>query len=196
MTTPIATLLADAVQAHTSALQRLLQDQRTMFTLETAANAIFTALCDGKQLFLCGNGGSAADAQHIAAELVGRFLKNRKPLNAQALSTDTSVLTALGNDFGYEQIFARQVEAKAKTGDVVLGITTSGSSQNVVLALQAAKAAGATAICLMGNREKAPAEAAADIAIKVPSSETPVIQELHMLVYHVLCDYIEREIGE
>jgi D-sedoheptulose 7-phosphate isomerase len=146
---------------------------------------------DGKILF-CGNGGSAADAQHLAAELVGRFQVNRRALPAIALTTDTSILTALANDFAFDTVFARQVEALARPGDVLIGISTSGNSPNVLKALDAAKGLGATAAGLAG-RDGGAMVGRADPLLVVPSDVTARIQEMHILLGHMLCDVIERE---
>jgi D-sedoheptulose 7-phosphate isomerase len=140
----------------------------------------------GGHLFLCGNGGSASDAQHIAAELVGRFLKERKPLAATALSCNTSTLTAVGNDYGYDMVFSRQIEGLAKKDDILFAISTSGNSKNVVLAVMSAKSMGIT-----GGKGGKLAELC-DICIKVPSDHTPRIQEMHIAVGHMICEIIDE----
>lgn len=145
----------------------------------------------GGHLFFCGNGGSAADAQHIAAELVGRFLKERKPLAATALSCNTSTMTAVGNDYGYDVIFSRQIEGLAKKGDVLFAISTSGNSKNVVLAVMAAKSMGVKTIGLTGSKGGKLAELC-DVCIKVPSDHTPRIQEMHIAVGHMVCEIIDE----
>ena len=156
-----------------------------------AAAAIVATLGRGGTLLVFGNGGSAADAQHVAAELVGRFERPRRALAAVALTADTSVLTAIGNDDGFERVFARQVEALGRPGDVALGITTSGASPNVVSALETAKARGLQTIALTG-RDGGRAGAVADIHVNVPARSTPRAQEVHRTLLHVICDIVER----
>lgn len=151
-----------------------------------------SALSYGNTIFFMGNGGSAADSQHLAAELVGRFQLDRRGLAAVALTTDTSILTAVGNDFGFEQVFARQVEALAGIGDVVVGLSTSGNSSNVVKALEAAKQAGAFVVGMTGVQGGRLAEIC-EICIRVPSEVTARIQESHILVGHIICQLIEDE---
>ncbi len=145
----------------------------------------------GGALLVCGNGGSAADAQHIAGELVGRFLKEREPLKCIALSTDTSVLTAIGNDYGYEEVFARQVAAHGRAGDVLLAISTSGNSPNVLKAVERAKRLKMKVIALSGKGGGDLARAA-DICITVPSGMSPRIQEVHGTIGHILCGLVEK----
>ena len=142
-------------------------------------------------LFLCGNGGSAADAQHIATEFISRFYKDRPGLNAEALSVNTSTLTAIGNDYSFERIFARQLEAKAKPGDMVIGISTSGTSRNVIEALQYAKEHNIITVLLMGGYENPEYGDIADYIIKVPAIITPRIQEAHIFIGHVIAEYVE-----
>ena len=154
--------------------------------IATAAEAIAEAFKAGRKLLLFGNGGSAADAQHIAAEFMNRFLIERPPLPAIALTTDTSVLTSIANDYAFDEIFSKQVKALGKKGDVALGITTSGSSGNVLKALRAAKKLGMTTIALTGEGGKA--ASLSDIALQIPSRSTPRIQEAHIAVGHILCD--------
>jgi len=159
--------------------------------LQRIAEQMSRALLDGRKILWCGNGGSAADAQHLAAELVGRFLQERRALPSLALSTNTSVLTAIGNDYGYEHVFARQVEALCNRGDVVVGISTSGSSRNVCLALEVGRKIGAFTIAMTGSRDGSMAEIAHE-TLRIPSTETPRIQEGQILCGHMLCDYVER----
>ena len=156
-----------------------------------AAAAIAGAVNAGGKVLLFGNGGSAADAQHAAAELVGRFERDRRAIAAIALTADTSVLTSVGNVYGYERVFARQVEALGARGDVAFGISTSGASSNVVAALAAASARGLTAVALTGRDGGAVGRAAA-IHINVPSGSTARVQEVHRTLLHVVCDLVER----
>lgn len=147
----------------------------------------------GNKILVMGNGGSAADAQHFAAELVGRFLKNRSALPAISLTTDTSILTAVANDFGYDQVFSRQVEALVKPGDVVVGISTSGHSENVQKALALGKTMEGQTVALLG-RDGGSIASQVDIALTVASPDTPRIQEAHLTIIHILCDLIETEL--
>jgi D-sedoheptulose 7-phosphate isomerase len=157
---------------------------------------IFTeVLHNGGTIYLCGNGGSAADAQHVAAEFVGRFLRERRPLPAIALTTNTSILTAIGNDYDFSQVFARQVRAQVTIKDVVAGITTSGKSPNVLQAVKAAREAGAKAVGFTGEPGE-PLGSLCDVCLKVPSSSTPRIQEAHILSWHVICDLVERHFAD
>ena len=156
-----------------------------------AAAAIGGALRAGGKLLLFGNGGSAADAQHVAAELVGRFERERPALAAVALTTDTSVLTSIGNDYGSDRVFARQIEALGRPGDVALAISTSGGSANVLAALEVARAAGLQTIALTG-RDGGSVGRSAAIHVNVPSASTARVQEVHRTLLHVICDIVER----
>jgi D-sedoheptulose 7-phosphate isomerase len=155
-----------------------------------ACEIIREAIDNGKKLLLLGNGGSAADAQHIAAEFTGRFVLERKALPALALTTDTSALTAIGNDYGYEMVFQRQVEALAQQGDVLIGISTSGNSINVINALFTGREKGCKTIGLSGN-DGGVMNDCCDLNIVVPSNTTARIQEMHILVGHIFCNYID-----
>ena len=159
-----------------------------------AARAIVSSLQRGGKLLLFGNGGSASDAQHVAAEFVGRFLLDRRALAAIALTTDTSVLTAVGNDTGYDEVFARQIDALGSAGDVALGITTSGRSPNVLRGLEAARRKGLTTIALTG-RDGGPVAAHADVHVNVASASTPRVQEVQRTLLHVICDIVERALA-
>lgn len=156
-----------------------------------AAAMITSALRGGGRFFVCGNGGSAADAQHIAAELSGRYLAEREPLDAAALSCNASALTAIGNDYGFDRIFARQLEAHGRAGDVLLAISTSGNSANVLEAVRSAKKLGIASIALTGSGGGTLAKEA-DSALRVPSNHTPRIQEMHILIGHALCRIVEK----
>jgi len=159
--------------------------------IEKASILIIDALKNGNKILLCGNGGSAADAQHIAAELTGRYKTERRGLAGIALTTDTSALTAIGNDYGYERIFDRQVEALANKGDVIIGISTSGNSKNVVNALTLAQELGCKTIGLSG-RDGGAMNDVCDINLVVPSDDTPRIQEMHILFGHTICQIIDN----
>ena len=162
--------------------------------VDQAINACVYSLRGGGKLMLCGNGGSAADSQHLAAEFTGRFIKDRPPIAAIALSTDTSALTCIANDYSFEAIFARHVQAIGKPGDCLIAISTSGNSGNVLAAVAAAKALGITCIGLLG-RDGGKLKAECDIAIVVPSQVTARIQEAHILIGHSLCGAVEQQLG-
>ena len=159
-------------------------------TIEEIADRIRASLAAGGRLLVCGNGGSAADAQHFAAELLGRARRERRSLPAIALTTDTSALTGIGNDYAFEDIFSRQVAAHAGDRDVVLGISTSGASENVARALRAARERGACAIALTGG-DGGPVAGTADVALVIPSRVTARIQEMHILAIHLICERID-----
>jgi D-sedoheptulose 7-phosphate isomerase len=161
--------------------------------VESIVTAIVAALRSGKKVFWCGNGGSAAEAQHMAAELSGRFLRERPGLNSEALSVNSSTLTCVGNDYGYDYVFSRQVEAFARSGDVVIGMTTSGTSRNVVLALEAAKRRGAIAIAFTGNGGGKVAEIA-DYSLLGPNGYAAIVQEVHQVMAHIVCDLVEQHL--
>lgn len=161
--------------------------------ISEAIDLLVERLSAGNKLLVCGNGGSAADAMHICAELVGRFYKERQALPAIALNTDPAVLTAWSNDYSYRSVFSRQVEALGKPGDVVWGLSTSGNSENVVAALRTARELGASTIALTGQGGGAMAEYA-DVLLAVPLSVTPRIQEAHALTYHIICEAVEAEL--
>ena len=162
-------------------------------TLARIALAMAEAFRNGGKVVLFGNGGSAADAQHVAAELVNRLLMERKALPALALTTDTSVLTAMANDLGFDCVFARQVEALVRPGDVVVGLSTSGNSENVLQGLRAARECGATTVGLTG-RDSSTLKDVADVCFCAPSDNTPRIQEAHITVLHAICEAVEREL--
>lgn len=164
--------------------------------IELAAKIIQDSLALGGKLLICGNGGSAADAQHMAAELVGRFKENRQGLMAIALTTDTSVLTAISNDFGYENIFSRQIEALGRRDDVLLAISTSGRSVNIIKALETAVNCEMTIIVLTGDDPgwQLSRGGFANVCIKVPSKETDLIQQAHLVIEHIICGLVEHGI--
>ncbi|WP_096257984.1 D-sedoheptulose 7-phosphate isomerase [Lebetimonas natsushimae] len=157
-----------------------------------AAELCLSSLKDGGKIMLCGNGGSAADSQHIAAELSGRFKKERMALAGIALTTDTSAITAIGNDYGFEQIFSRQVEALAKEEDTLIAISTSGNSENVINAINSAKKIGCKIITLTG-KNGGKMKDLGDVNIVIPSNDTPRIQEMHIMVGHMICAFIDEE---
>jgi len=157
------------------------------------AGLISTALAEGNKLLVMGNGGSAADSQHFVAEIVGRFKMERRALPALALSTDTSIMTAIGNDYGFECIFSRQVEAHAAPGDIVVGLSTSGNSPNVLKALIEARQRGCRTIGLLG-KDGGSIKPVCDLALVVPCTDTPRIQEGHITIIHIVCDLVEKKL--
>lgn len=182
------------LEEHTQIFKKLASDQEVTDTVMQIGERIIGILKKDGGLYLCGNGGSAADAQHIATEFISRFYKERPGLNAEALTVNTSTLTAIGNDYSYERVFARQLEAKAKPGDMVIGITTSGTSKNVMEAFRYAKKNGIITVLLMGGFENPELNDVADYIIKVPSLITPRIQEVHIFIGHVIAEYVEYRI--
>ena len=178
-----------------SVKQKILEDAELLHSVEKVANECVEAYSRGNRVLLAGNGGSAADAQHIAAEFVSRYAFDRPGLPAIAFTTDTSMLTAIGNDYGYEQIFRRQLQANGRQGDIFIGISTSGNSPNVLAALQSAKELGITAVGLTGQGETKMHEHC-DYCIRVPSESTPRIQESHILLGHIICGIVEDALFE
>ncbi len=173
--------------------QEILADEKLIATIELVAREIILGYRNNKKVLLCGNGGSAADAQHISAELTGRFYKNRPPLFAEALSVNTSYITAVANDFSYDEIFSRLVLAKGEEGDILIGISTSGNSENVVRAVKVANEKGLITVGFTG-KDGGKLRNICKYLINVPSNDTPRIQEAHILIGHILCEIIENEI--
>lgn len=182
------TVINDSIAQH----QAILEQCRAQLipSIVAAGNVVKEAVTGDRKLMLCGNGGSAADSQHIAAELVGRYKTERPPLRAIALTTDTSILTSLGNDYCFDEIFVRQINAIAQPGDVLIAISTSGNSANILRAVTVAKEAGCTTIGLLG-RDGGKLAPMCDHTIIVPAAETPRIQEMHILIGHMLCEFLE-----
>lgn len=176
---------------HQLIFKKMAADQVLTGKIVSVGRVLSERMKRGGQLFLCGNGGSAADAQHIAAEFVGRFYKERSALRAEALTTNTSILTAIGNDYGYERIFVRQLEAKANPGDVLMGISTSGSSNNVLEALRWGKKNGLLTVMLTGESYPIELEGLCDYVLNVPSKITPRIQEAHIFLGHLWAEFVE-----
>jgi len=183
-------LIENYIKESIAAKEGLLKSQ--VVNIESAAKAVIDAFKAGKKLLVFGNGGSAADSQHIAAELVGRFKMERKALPAIALTTDTSILTAIANDYGYDVVFSRQVEALGVKGDVALGISTSGNSKNVIEALKKARSIGMKSIALSGG-DGGSVSKEADISIVAATKDTPRVQESHTLIAHIICALVEDE---
>ena len=173
-----------------AAIRSIAADPAVLEELVQIQDALVTALKRGGKVLLCGNGGSAADAQHLAGEFVGRFLKERSALPAVALHTNTSTLTAIGNDYGFDQVFARQVEALGSAGDVLIGLSTSGNSANVLQAVEQAKRREIMTVGFTGRGGGKLAEIA-DLCFRAPADETPTIQECHITVGHLLCQLVE-----
>lgn len=183
-------IISKIFEEHNSVI-RLINKSVFIDKIDVAASAIKSAFESGNKIMLCGNGGSAADCQHIAAEFVGRFQKERRGLPAIALTVDTSILTAVGNDYGYDKVFERQVEALAKQGDVLIGISTSGNSQNVVNAINLAKKRGVFCVGMtaIGGGKMADI---CDICISIPTPITARAQEAHILIGHILCQLVDE----
>ena len=174
-------------------MSAILADTKLLETVESAAQSCITAMKSGNKILLAGNGGSAADAQHIAGEFVSRFAFDRPGLPAIALTTDTSILTAIGNDYGYESLFARQIQAHSDKGDVFIGYSTSGQSPNIIRAFEEAKAHQLTCIGMTGNRG-GPMNDLSDFLFEVPSADTPKIQEGHLVLGHIICGLVEKQL--
>ena len=173
--------------------QAIYENEELLDNIEKVSKLCVELYKNNKKTILAGNGGSAADAQHIAAEMVGRYGFDRPSLPSLALTTDTSALTAIGNDYGYDQVFSRQLEGMGQDGDLFIGISTSGNSQNIINAFNSAKEKNITTVALSG-RDGGEMAKLADIALVVPSDSTPRIQESHILIGHIICDIIEKEI--
>jgi D-sedoheptulose 7-phosphate isomerase len=186
---PIATHL----QGSLAALQRAAQDEALLDVARTIAAAMIDALRSGNKILIIGNGGSAADAQHIAAEIIGRYKQDRPAYAAIALTTDTSALTSIANDYGFEQVFARQVEGLGRRGDLLLALSTSGKSPNILAALRLARERGLVTIGFTGSKGEN-LRALCDHLLLAPSDDTPVIQQIHLAVAHGLCDEIEQSL--
>jgi D-sedoheptulose 7-phosphate isomerase len=191
----LSDLVRNRVERSIEVKQRLLADATLQRSIAEVALQIVKSLRAGGKVFFFGNGGSAADAQHLAAEFVGRYLKERRALPALALNVNTSLLTAIGNDYGFDLVFARQLEALGREGDVAVGITTSGNSPNVVRALEAAKSKSMFSVALTGVSGGL-VRNIADCTICFPADETPRIQECHILAGHIICEIVELELCE
>ena len=184
-------LLLKKIDEHINVFEEIKNSKEIIESVSSAAKSICESFNKGGALYLCGNGGSAADAQHIATEFVSRFYIERKAINAEALTVNTSSLTAISNDYGYENVFVRQIEAKGNPGDVLLAISTSGRSANVVKACEFAANNGIHTILMTGNRENEYNPDVFEYVIRIPSDDTPRIQEGHIFVGHLLAEYVE-----
>ncbi len=184
-------IIRQKIQEHISVTQNLLQNIELLNKVEKAAQMMSQSLTDGGKIHFCGNGGSAADAQHLAAELSGRFYLDRKPLNAEALHCNSSYMTAVSNDFGFNTVYARLIEGSAKSGDVLVGISTSGNSENIILAFEQARKMGVHTVAMTGF-DGGKLKEHAELLLNIPSSDTPRIQECHIMLGHILCEMIEN----
>ncbi len=184
-------LIAETIAASIATKQRLLSSDELLSRIEAFAETLVSCFNNDGKVFFCGNGGSAADAQHISAELTGRFYLDRKPLYAEAFHVNSSYMTAVANDYGYDKVYSRMAEACCRKGDVLVGISTSGNSTNIIEALKVAKSQGTTIIGMTGETGGKMADLV-DVLINVPSSDTPRIQESHILVGHIVCDITEK----
>ncbi len=176
-----------------SAISALRSNTEFLKHFQAAAEVLLQCYRRGGRLYVAGNGGSAADAQHLAAEFVSKLARDRDPLPAEALTTDSSIITAIGNDYGYDQVLSRQLQAKARPDDAFLGITTSGASRNILSALRKCSEMGVPSVVLSG-RDGGEAAQLADFALVVPASRTSTIQEMHIALAHSLCEYVEQQI--
>ncbi len=185
----VAARFQDHLEVFANTMEMLMEED----VIHEMASRCVQALAKGKKIMFCGNGGSAADAQHLAAEIIGRFQKERGAFAGLALTTDTSILTAVGNDYGFDDVFARQVEGLGQTGDVLIGLSTSGNSKNVVKAMEKAREMGLNTFVFTGGTGGKLAEMC-DLAFVVPSTVTARIQEMHILAGHILCELMEHDI--
>ncbi|HKJ41665.1 MAG TPA: D-sedoheptulose 7-phosphate isomerase [Sunxiuqinia sp.] len=186
-------MIKDQIKASIEVKQRILEDQELLDQIQEVAERCITAYQNGGKTLLAGNGGSAADAQHISAELVNRFYFNRPGIPSIALTTDSSIMTSIGNDFGFDQLFSRQVEVQGNAGDLFIAISTSGNSVNLIEAVIKAKQKGLITVGLTGETGGKMADQC-DFCLKVPSTETPRIQEAHILIGHIICYLIEKKL--
>lgn len=185
--------ISQSIEQSIAIKQQLLSDVAFCQRIEQSADLIITSLRQGGKIHFCGNGGSAADAQHLAAELSGRFYFDRPPLNAEALHCNTSYLTAVGNDYGYELIFSRLLQGTAHKGDVLVGISTSGNSRNIIKAYEVAKDMGVAIVSLTGATGGNMKDYS-DVLLNVPSTDTPRIQESHIMIGHIICELVETSL--
>lgn len=185
--------IKDIIAASVSVKNQILNDDAFLSNIQKAAEIISAAFQNGHRLYLCGNGGSAADAQHLAAEFTGRFYSDREPLPAEALHVNTSFLTAVANDYSYDEIYERAVKAHGRAGDVLIGISTSGNSKNILLAQQEAKRRNMLVFSFTGATGGKMKESC-DVLFNVPSTDTPRIQESHILIGHIICQLVEEQL--
>lgn len=182
--------IKDIIQASIDTKQQLLQNEELLTTIEKVVDLITIAFKKGKRVYLCGNGGSAADAQHLAAEFSGRFYKDRQALPAEALHCNTSYITSVANDYGFESVYSRMIEGIGQPGDILIGLSTSGNSPNIIKAFEAAKEKGILTIAFTGITG-GQLKPISDYFINIPSSNTPRIQESHIMIGHIICELVE-----
>lgn len=187
-------VIQERIDEHLEVVGLLKNDSKFSINLLEISDVITESFKSGGKLLICGNGGSAADSQHLATELVSRFFLERKALNAEALTVNTSTITAVANDYSFDKVFSRQVEAKGKKGDVLLSISTSGNSKNVIEAIKAAKSIGIKTIGFAGNNVDSLICRMSDYYVSIPSNSTPRIQEAHILAGHIICEIVERNL--
>ena len=185
--------IKQAIKESIEVKQQILSDVELLETVQKVASTCTTAFCEGNKVLFCGNGGSAADAQHLAAELSGRFYFDRNPLPAEALHVNTSFLTAVANDYSYEEVYARMVKAQGKKGDLLIGLSTSGNSENIIRAIKNANEIGMITVGFTGA-SGGKMKNLCDFLINVPSEDTPRIQESHILIGHIICELIELKL--
>ena len=183
--------IKESIEQSIEVKSKILSDEKLMQSIEDAVNIIVESLRNGGKIHFCGNGGSAADAQHLAAELSGRFYLDRDPLNAEALHCNSSYMTAVSNDYGYDFVYSRMIKASAKKDDVLVGISTSGNSRNIIEAYKTCKELGVNIISLTGETGGLMKDFGG-ILINVPSTDTPRIQESHIMIGHIICELVER----
>ena len=184
--------IRNIIHASIETKQMILQDQELLFTIEKVVDMIVAAFQSGNRVYFCGNGGSAADAQHLAAEFSGRFYTDRKALSAEALHCNTSYLTAVGNDYGFDVVYSRMIEGIGQQGDVLVGLSTSGNSPNIIKAFDAAREKGMVTVGFTGMSGGI-LKAGAQFLINVPSTDTPRIQECHIMIGHIICQLVEEK---
>ncbi|MBL7739469.1 MAG: D-sedoheptulose 7-phosphate isomerase [Chitinophagaceae bacterium] len=184
--------IKEIISASIHVKQQLLQNDELLQTIENITNVIVAAFKNGNRVYFCGNGGSAADAQHLAAEFSGRFYKDRKALPAEALHCNTSYITAVGNDYGFDVIYSRIIDGIGEKGDILIGLSTSGNSANIVRAFETAKAKGMVTVGFTGITGGA-IKSLSDYLINIPSSDTPRIQESHIMAGHIICQVVEEK---
>ena len=187
-------VIQERIDEHLEIVGLLKNDSKFSTNLSEISEVITDCFKSGRKLLICGNGGSAADSQHLATELVSRFFLERKALDAEALTVNTSTLTAVANDYSFDKVFSRQVEAKGKEGDVLLSISTSGNSRNIIEAIKAAKSIGIKTIGFAGKNMDSLICRMSDYYVSIPSNSTPRIQEAHILIGHIICEIVEKNL--
>ncbi len=185
--------IKDIVNASIEVKQKIVSDPVLLNKLEEVIPILVGAFSNGKKVLFCGNGGSAADAQHLAAEFSGRFYVDREPLHSEALHTNSSYMTAVANDYSYDVVYSRMVKAMGRPGDVLIALSTSGNSVNIIKAVEQAKEIGMITVCLTGE-SGGKLKNACDFLLNVPSSDTPRIQESHIMIGHIICEFVERQL--